>query len=109
MKKNQKDDGCNDGGGCPIKNALDIIGGKWKPYIIRVILISESIRYNELKRQIEGITDMMLAKSLRELENDGIVIRTQFNEIPPRVEYSLTEKGCELTKALEHLSKWARK
>lgn len=108
MKKNGNEDGCNDGGGCPIKYALDVIGGKWKPYILRVISKSESIRYNELKRQIEGITDMMLAKSLRELENDGIIIRTQFNEIPPRVEYSLTLKGRELTKALEQLSKWAR-
>lgn len=91
---------------CPVKTSLDIIGGKWKPYIIRVLFLNEVVRYNELKREIYGITDMMLSQSLKELERDNVINRIQYNVIPPKVEYSLTENGKELSIAVQELAKW---
>jgi DNA-binding HxlR family transcriptional regulator len=67
------------------------------------------LRYNELKRNIEGITNMVLTQSLKELESDGIVNRKQYMEIPPRVEYSLTDSGKELIPALKALANWGKK
>lgn len=66
------------------------------------------MRYNELKRSIQGITNMMLTQSLKELELDGIVNRKQFMEIPPRVEYSLTDNGEKLIPALKTLADWGK-
>ena len=66
------------------------------------------MRYNELKRSVRGITNMMLTKCLRELEDYGLVIRRQYNEVPPRVEYSLTERGKKLLPALAELYAWGR-
>ncbi|GLC29017.1 winged helix-turn-helix transcriptional regulator [Clostridium omnivorum] len=108
MKDSNKECNSKNGMECPVKKALDIIGGKWKPYIIRILMINEVVRYNELKRQVDGITDMMLSQSLKELEQDNIIKRTQYNVIPPRVEYSLTERGKELSSVMSELSKWGR-
>ncbi|EHI99935.1 transcriptional regulator, HxlR family [Clostridium sp. DL-VIII] len=108
MDDSNKECNSKNGMGCPVKNTLDIIGGKWKPYIIRILMINEVVRYNELKRQVDGITDMMLSQSLKELEQDNIIKRTQYNVIPPRVEYSLTERGKELSSVMSELSKWGR-
>ena len=91
---------------CPVKTSLDIIGGKWKPYIIRVLFLNEVVRYNELKREILGITDMMLTQSLKELERENVIQRIAYNVIPPKVEYRLTENGKGLSIAVQELAKW---
>ena len=92
---------------CPILYAMDVIGQKWKLPILWYIRDKGTIRYNELKRKVVGITPTMLTKCLVELEEAGLVHREQFNEIPPRVEYSLAERGKTLLPALDELYQWA--
>ena len=92
---------------CPILFAMEIIGQKWKLPILWYIADREVMRYNELQRKVVGITPTMLTKCLKELEGDGLVIRTQYNTIPPTVEYSLTDKGKALMPALDSLYNWA--
>lgn len=94
---------------CPLTHSLNLIGGKWRLPIIWALNKNGTMRYNELKRNIDGITNMMLTHSLKELEADGIIKRKQFMEIPPRVEYSLTESGVELIPALQALARWGSK
>ncbi|HOS69056.1 MAG TPA: helix-turn-helix domain-containing protein [Bacillota bacterium] len=94
---------------CPLTYALNFIGGKWRLPIIWALSKNGTMRYNELKRSIEGITNMMLTQSLKELELNGIINRKQYIEIPPRVEYSLTENGEELIPALKALASWGKK
>ena len=94
---------------CPILYAMDIIGQKWKLPVMWYIGAAEVIRYKELQRKVIGITPTMLTKCLKELENDDLIIRTQYNTIPPAVEYSLTANGKEMITALEPLYKWAEK
>ncbi|OOM78376.1 putative HTH-type transcriptional regulator YybR [Clostridium puniceum] len=91
---------------CPVIYALDIVGQKWRLPIMWCLLELEPIRYNELKRKIKGITNMMLTKSLKELEEQNLIVRTQYETIPPKVEYSLTERGRALLPALNELKKW---
>ena len=93
---------------CYLEDALNIIGGKWRLKIIWAIYKNEVIRYNELKRNIEGITNMMLSQSLKELEAAKIISRKQYNEIPPKVEYSLTKDGLSLIPILKDLEKWGK-
>ncbi|WP_425060184.1 hypothetical protein SCACP_08530 [Sporomusa carbonis] len=95
--------------GCPVVYALNIIGGKWHLPIIWALSQNKVLRYNEIKRKVCGITNMMLSQSLKELENNGLIIRIQYMEIPPRVEYSLTEAGISLLPALAELAKWGAK
>jgi DNA-binding HxlR family transcriptional regulator len=90
---------------CAVVRALSIIGGKWKLPLIKR-LTTGTKRYNELFRELEGITQRMLTKQLRELENDNIVARKVYPEIPPKVEYSLTHGGHELQKVIAELEKW---
>ncbi|MFS8540613.1 MAG: helix-turn-helix transcriptional regulator [Tissierellales bacterium] len=94
---------------CPLTFALEVIGGKWRLPIIWLLNKNGTMRYNELKRSIDGITNMMLNQSLKELESYGIIKRQQFMEIPPRVEYSLTDNGKELISALKILADWGSK
>ena len=96
---------CNDT--CPIGNALGMIGGKWKLRIICSMIADGTMRYNDLVRKTRGITNAVLSTSLKELEADGIVTRKQYLEIPPRVEYSLTQKGKDLLPILHRLAHWA--
>ena len=91
----------NDFNNCPLTFALNLIGGKWRLPIIWA-LSKKTMRYNELKRSIYGITNMMLTQSLKELELNDIINRKQFMEIPPRVEYSLTYNGENLIQLLKH-------
>ena len=91
---------------CGLKKVIDIVGGKWKIMILCVIDYQEVVRYGELSRAIHGITNTMLANSLKELEADGLVERKQYNEIPVRVEYNLTEKAKSLIPILLQLKKW---
>ena len=94
---------------CGLKKVLDIVGGKWKIMILCLIDNQEVIRYGELNRSIYGITNTMLANSLKELESDGLVIRKQYAEMPVRVEYSLTQKAKSLIPILLELKKWGEK
>jgi DNA-binding HxlR family transcriptional regulator len=93
---------------CPLTFALNLIGGKWRLPILWALSKKPAIRYNELKKNIDGITNMMLAQSLKELEHYGIVNRKQYAEIPPRVEYSLTDNGRDLISALKVLANWGK-
>ncbi|KNZ40157.1 hypothetical protein AKG39_19175 [Acetobacterium bakii] len=93
--------------GCTVTYALKLIDGKWKLPII-CTLGEQTVRYNELKRQIKGITSMMLTSSLKELEECGIVHRKAYNEVPPKVEYSLTKEGMSLTPILFNLGLWGQ-
>ncbi|TYP47665.1 winged helix-turn-helix transcriptional regulator [Thermosediminibacter litoriperuensis] len=93
---------------CPLTFALNLIGGKWRLPIIWALSKNGTMRYNELKRSIHGITNMMLTQSLRELELYGIINRKQYMEIPPRVEYSLTDNGKNLIPALKALAHWGK-
>ncbi|MGD6831292.1 winged helix-turn-helix transcriptional regulator [Sutcliffiella halmapala] len=86
-----------------------MIGGKWRLPILWAIRQKDTIRYNELKRTVEGITNMMLSQSLKELESNGLIVRKQYLEMPPRVEYSLTEEGEELVGHLRALASWGKR
>lgn len=94
---------------CPLTLALNLIGGKWRLPIIWALSKNRTMRYNELKRSINGITNMMLTQTLKELELHGIINRKQFMEVPPRVEYSLTDNGESLIPALKALANWGNK
>ncbi|NRT76041.1 MULTISPECIES: winged helix-turn-helix transcriptional regulator [Clostridium] len=94
---------------CHIIDALEIIGGKWRLPILFVIYRTKSIRYNELKRNIPGITNIMLTRSLQSLEEHGLVKRKEFNKIPPHVEYSLTDICKYLEPAYEVLNELGKK
>lgn len=93
---------------CPLTYALNLIGGKWRLPIIWALSKNGTMRYNELKRNIEGITNMMLTQTLKELETYGVIRREQYMEVPPRVEYSLTEHGRNLIPALKALAGWGK-
>ena len=90
---------------CPVVNTLDIIGGKWKVLIL-YYLNGESRRFNELQRLLASSTQRMLTLQLRELENDGIVHREVYPQVPPKVEYSLTEFGRTLMPVIEAMHRW---
>jgi DNA-binding HxlR family transcriptional regulator len=91
--------------GCGLEAALAVVGGKWKP-IVLWRLSGGTRRFGELRRLVAGISEKMLIQQLREMEADGIVSRTDFREVPPRVEYSLTEFGVTLAQALRPLCDW---
>lgn len=93
---------------CPVEAALEVIGGKWKGIIV-YRLLGGTKRFNELSRLLPGITQRMLTRQLRELENDHIVARVVFAEVPPRVEYSLTEYGQLLEPLLKMMQQWGRR
>lgn len=91
---------------CSVKHAIDMIDGKWKLHILALMVRLDYVRFNEMKRRLFGITNTMLTNSLKELEVDKLIERTQYNEMPLRVEYSLTEKGKSILPVLLELSKW---
>jgi DNA-binding HxlR family transcriptional regulator len=93
---------------CPITGTMELLGGKWTLPIIYVLL-SGTKRFKELERSIEGINTRMLVKDLKQLEEQGIISRTVFAEVPPRVEYALTRKGEALKHVLSELSAWGKK
>ena len=94
------------GEGCGLKKVINIVGGKWKIMILCVIDRDEVVRYGDLRRSIYGITNTMLAQSLKDMESDGLVIRKQYDEMPVRVEYSLSEKAKSLIPILLELKRW---
>lgn len=90
---------------CTVEAALDVIGGKWKPLILWA-LGDRVMRFGELQKGLPGVNAKMLTKQLRELEEDGVILRTVYAEVPPRVEYSITEFGTTLIPILEALCDW---
>jgi DNA-binding HxlR family transcriptional regulator len=90
---------------CGMVYALSIIGGRWKPAIL-FSLFDRKMRYNELLRSISGISERMLVAQLRELEKDGMINRIIYPEVPPRVEYELTEMGLTAGPLVKSISKW---
>lgn len=90
---------------CPVEAALDVIGGKWKPLIVWA-LGEDVLRFSELQKELPGINGKMLTKQLRSLEEDGVVERKVYAEVPPRVEYRITEFGRTLIPILRALCIW---
>jgi len=90
---------------CGLDATLKIISGKWKPLILYFLLRGPT-RYGELKRAVRDVSDKMLIQHLKELEADGVLRRNDYNEIPPRVDYTLTQLGQSLAQALEPLCTW---
>ena len=94
---------------CPVKYALEVLAGKWKMYIVYVLSENETIRFNELHRQVGDISALMLSRNLQELERDGLVIRKEFDVIPPHVEYFFTKKGENLMPIFYQIMVWGFK
>lgn len=90
----------------PFGYTISIIGGKWKMIIMFWLVEYEVLRYGELKRCIGQISDKILNNQLKELEKDGIIIRKEYSQIPPRVEYRLSKRGLSLMPILEEMCKW---
>ncbi|MBB6452524.1 DNA-binding HxlR family transcriptional regulator [Salirhabdus euzebyi] len=94
---------------CRVEDALSILVGKWKPIILLHLLQEGTKRFSELKRSLPGITQKMLTKQLRELEDEDIVERVVYPQVPPKVEYSITEYGRSLEPILEAMHEWGMK
>ncbi len=92
---------------CPLEYGLAIFGGKWKSRIICVLSAKDTLRYSELRNEMKNITDAVLASTLKELIADQIVCRRSYDEIPPRVEYSLTDKGKSVVPILQSICQWS--
>lgn len=92
---------------CPLEYGLAVFGGKWKSRILCVLAAKEVLRYSELRKEMGNITDAVLAVTLKELMADDMVVRKSYDEIPPRVEYSLSEKGKTAVPILQSICRWA--
>lgn len=96
-------------GNCPITPLLVMLQGKWKNQVLYELCIHDTVRFGELKRALPGITNTMLTSTLRDLEGNGLIERRQFNEIPPHVEYSFTQKGRDLYPVFYEMVNWGFK
>lgn len=92
----------------PFEYTLSIVSGKWKLKIIYILACMGTVRYGALKKNIEGITHKMLSTQLKELENEEIVLRKEYPQVPPKVEYSLTEKGTRLIPLVLSMCEWGK-
>jgi DNA-binding HxlR family transcriptional regulator len=92
--------------GCPVESTLSFLDGKWKGVILYHLLEEGTLRFNELRRRIPSVTQRMLTKQLRELEDAGVLQRTVFAVVPPRVDYSLTPLGLSLEPVVTALAAW---
>ena len=92
--------------GCSIEAALHIMGGKWKGVVLYHLLLGGTHRFNELQRQLTGVPPRLLIKQLRDLEEDGLVVRTVYPVVPPKVEYALSEEGRSLEPFILGLCNW---
>lgn len=90
---------------CPVATTVELIGSKWKLLILKYLL-NKTMRYNELKREIDGISQKVLTSTLKSMVEDGIVIRTSYPEVPPRVEYSLSEIGESMRPVIDVMAEW---
>jgi hypothetical protein len=93
---------------CPVTATMQVLGGKWKAILINAIYLTSPARFGELKRSVKGITQSMLTQQLRELEDDGLISRKIYAEIPPRVEYTLTEFGLTLSPIMQSMATWGK-
>lgn len=93
-------------GFCPMPDIAALIGGKWKLIILQILIFKGTKRFGELKREIDGITQTMLTGQLRALEKDGLVHRKVYPEVPPRVEYSATQRALDLEKVFLAMHDW---
>jgi len=91
---------------CFFELTLQIMGGKWKPIIIYQLSIEGIMRFGELRRSVNGITERMLTRQLRELEKDGLIHRKVYHQVPPKVEYSLLPLGAKLIPILQMMREW---
>lgn len=94
---------------CPLEYGLDIFGGKWKSRIICILAANKIMRYSSIRKELNTITDAVLAAMLKELIRDGIIDRYQYDTIPPKVEYSLTGKGESVLPILKNICQWSKK
>ena len=92
---------------CPLEYGMKVFGGKWNSRIICVLSALDTLRYSELRREMGNITDAVLAAALKELIANGVVQRRSYDQIPPRVEYSLTERGKSVVPILQSICQWA--
>jgi DNA-binding HxlR family transcriptional regulator len=92
---------------CPVEATLDVIGGRWKGVIL-YHLMKGTLRFNALRRELPNVTQRMLTLQLRELERDGLVRRTVYAEVPPKVEYDLTESGRSLEPLIHAMRAWGK-
>ena len=90
---------------CPVATTVSLIGSKWKLLIMRN-LMARPWRFNELKRDLEGISQKVLTDSLRSMEEDGLIVRTVYPEVPPHVEYSLSELGESMRPIIKSMEAW---
>lgn len=94
---------------CPLEYGLDIFSGKWKTRVICLLGANGTLRYKDIRKGLTGMTDAVLASTLKEMALDALLDRKQYNEIPPRVEYSLTEKGMSAYEILRSICRWAER
>ncbi|WP_327359146.1 winged helix-turn-helix transcriptional regulator [Streptomyces sp. NBC_01304] len=94
---------------CGLDAAIDVVGGKWKPMILWALYERGTLRFGELRREVTGVTEKMLTQHLREMEADGLIHREVYREVPPRVEYSMTDLGAQLNQALIPLGCWGER
>ncbi len=92
---------------CPLEYGLEIFGGKWNSRIICVLAAKKTLRYGELRTEMGNITDAVLAATLKGLMANGMLSRKSYEEIPPRVEYALTEKGLSVVPILQSICRWS--
>lgn len=92
---------------CPLEYGMDIFGGKWNSRIVCVLASKRTLRYSELRKELTDVTDAVLGAALKDLHKNGLVERVQYNEIPPRVEYSLSARGKTAVPILRSICKWA--
>ena len=91
---------------CPLEYGLDVFGGKWKSRIL-CVLSDGQLRYSVIRQEMTDVTDAALANALKDLQTNELVKRIQFEEIPPRVEYALTEQGRSVIPVLQHICRWS--
>nr|WP_081735100.1 helix-turn-helix domain-containing protein [Paenibacillus gorillae] len=96
----------NSNRGCPVEAAVKLIGGKWKIIILYQLVTNGPKRFNELRRIFPEVTQRMMTLQLRELEEDGLINRKVYHEVPPKVEYSVSELGQSLHQVLLHIQDW---
>lgn len=100
LEKNEREEDC------PIRRVLELLSGRWRPQIIYTLYKHPACRFGQLQKAMPRVTNAVLTTTLRELERIGIVQRTQFNEVPPHVEYSLTDKGRALLPIFYEMTVW---
>lgn len=91
---------------CPMPDIAQLIGGKWKLIILQILIFQGTKRFNELRRMIDGVTQTMLTNQLRALERDGLVNRKVYAEVPPRVEYTATQRALDLEEMFQAMHSW---